>query len=57
MLAIQPASWGNLDEWGCLWAETMEEANRVAQSISEPAMIWKVGTAAAFPLTLHLPIR
>ena len=57
MLAIQPASWGNLDEWGCLWAETMEEATRAAQSISEPAMIWKVGTAAAFPLTLHLPIR
>ncbi len=55
MLAIQPASWGKLDEWGCLWAETMEEANRLAQTITEPAMIWKVGTVASFPLTLHLP--
>ena len=40
--AVQPRSFGNhLDEWGCLWAENIDHAYRLAQTFGEDCVIWR----------------
>jgi hypothetical protein len=45
--AIQSNSWGSsFDEWGCLWANSLEHAKRLALHFSEMEgqayVVWKV---------------
>jgi hypothetical protein len=39
-IAVQPTAWGEFDAWGCMWAENMEHAYRIAQQWGEPCMVW-----------------
>jgi hypothetical protein len=39
--AVQPTAWKSFDQWGCLWATSIEHANRLAEILGEPATIWQ----------------
>ena len=41
-IAVQPTAWSNFDQWGCMWAENMEHAYKIAKVWGEPCMIWHV---------------
>ena len=39
--AVQPASFGKFDEWGCEWATDINHAYRIARQMGEDAVIWR----------------
>ena len=39
--AVQPASFGRFDEWGCDWATDINHAYRLAATFGEDAVIWR----------------
>ena len=40
--AVQPATFGSFDEWGCEWATDINHAYRLADTFGEPCVIWCV---------------
>ena len=41
VFAVQPASFGSFDEWGCMWATDMAHAYQLAATLEEDAVIWR----------------
>ena len=39
--AVQPATFGSFDEWGCDWATDINHAYRLASLLGEDAVIWR----------------
>ena len=39
--AVQPASFGNFDQWGCEWATDINHAYDLARALGEDAIIWR----------------
>ena len=39
--AVQPASFGSFDEWGCEWATDINHAYRLARAFGEDCIVWR----------------
>jgi len=55
--AVQPASFGRFDEWGCEWATDMKHARQLAATFDEDTVIWKCPLKGNPIAIVRVPVR